>query len=667
MTITTPSGWRRVAARRAILTATTILAAGIITPVAAQQAQPTSTARSDLVDSSARDADTSDTPPANQKANAAPPQPNACDGCGGTSSSGTTDLTPPDVYTVTPTGVNVSERAFSYSSTDLSIGSMAFQRFWLGGKYYDPNPSSLGIHQTHSFDIYLKEHELVVNGPPQAIYYRATVHLGNTSSGTYDIAFNVSPRYISPNQDDASAGILEYVNDSYVYTDQAGTVYTFDPNAAVNGGNQQFIRVTRIAYASGRVLTFSYDGNKDLKLVASSDGYAIAFDYANHLATSACGYDTARSIVSAATGCAGAALKTSYGYASGLLTSYSDVLGQMTQYGLSGHEVTCVTPPGYAACKIANEYEYDGIADAFRVKKQTLADGAVWSFAGGSPNTRDPDYQPEDGDASVGIVDPLHQTTGAGTGFTFAKSSPHTYTDMDGRTTQYTYAGGPSYDYHQSGDYTAYGSMLKQVILPEGNEYDASYDPSHFNLVFSRTWKAKPGSGIADVTQTFSYPDCAASGVTRQQCVHPDTFTDAKGNVTNWHYTSFGMPYWEMQPAPMAGAARPLKVYSYGQKNAWVLDGGGNLVTSGPTIWLPASETQCRTAAGSSAATCDPAAPQVTISYEYGADGTADNLLLRGKVVNADGQSLRTCYRYDGQGNKIAETTPRAGLASCPA
>jgi hypothetical protein len=53
-------------------------------------------------------------------------------------------------------------------------------------------------------------------------------------------------------------------------------------------------------------------------------------------------------------------------------------------------------------------------------------------------------------------------------------------------------------------------------------------------------------------------------------------------------------------------------------------------------------------------------------TYEYGADGTANNLRVRGKVVTADGVSLRTCYGYDWQGNKISETSPRAGLATCP-
>jgi hypothetical protein len=39
--------------------------------------------------------------------------------------------------------------------------------------------------------------------------------------------------------------------------------------------------------------------------------------------------------------------------------------------------------------------------------------------------------------------------------------------------------------------------------------------------------------------------------------------------------------------------------------------------------------------------------------------------MLRGVAVTADGQTLRTCYGYDRDGNKISETKPRAGLAVC--
>ncbi|WP_206435250.1 hypothetical protein, partial [Sphingomonas koreensis] len=52
-------------------------------------------------------------------------------------------------------------------------------------------------------------------------------------------------------------------------------------------------------------------------------------------------------------------------------------------------------------------------------------------------------------------------------------------------------------------------------------------------------------------------------------------------------------------------------------------------------------------------------------TYEYGANGTANNLFLKGKVVTADGISLRTCYGHDDFGNVLFVTTPGAGQGAC--
>jgi hypothetical protein len=76
--------------------------------------------------------------------------------------------------------------------------------------------------------------------------------------------------------------------------------------------------------------------------------------------------------------------------------------------------------------------------------------------------------------------------------------------------------------------------------------------------------------------------------------------------------------------------------------------------------------------AGSSTAACDTAAgaPRIQTTYEYGADGTANNLLVRGLVVTdlVTGTSRRTCSTYDPIGRKISETSPRgtASLSVCP-
>jgi YD repeat-containing protein len=63
---------------------------------------------------------------------------------------------------------------------------------------------------------------------------------------------------------------------------------------------------------------------------------------------------------------------------------------------------------------------------------------------------------------------------------------------------------------------------------------------------------------------------------------------------------------------------------------------------------------------------CDSAAPETVTTYQYGADGTAEILVLHGKAVSSGGTTLRTCYGYDAYSRKISETAPNANLATCP-
>ena len=76
-------------------------------------------------------------------------------------------------------------------------------------------------------------------------------------------------------------------------------------------------------------------------------------------------------------------------------------------------------------------------------------------------------------------------------------------------------------------------------------------------------------------------------------------------------------------------------------------------------------ESYCRTSAATSSG-CTQSNDEVIIGYDYGPVGSANNLSLRGMVVTAEGQSLRTCYAYDDLGNRISETLPKAALSSCP-
>ena len=90
------------------------------------------------------------------------------------------------------------------------------------------------------------------------------------------------------------------------------------------------------------------------------------------------------------------------------------------------------------------------------------------------------------------------------------------------------------------------------------------------------------------------------------------------------------------------------------------------LVALTAPVWLLSTEKSCNTSATSAGACAAGSSDEVTTTYDYGPDSGPNNLWLRGKVVTAGGVSLRTCYGYDVSGNKISETSPRAGLAVCP-
>lgn len=124
----------------------------------------------------------------------------------------------------------------------------------------------------------------------------------------------------------------------------------------------------------------------------------------------------------------------------------------------------------------------------------------------------------------------------------------------------------------------------------------------------------------------------------------------------------------EVGPAD-ANGVQPKKKYYYTQRYALIKNSSGSFVNATGAVYLLTEDRICKTSTlDTSAGTCSAGASDlVRTTYEYGpTSGAINNLWLRGKVVDAGGLNLRTCYSYDLYGNKISETTPRAALGSCP-
>jgi YD repeat-containing protein len=175
--------------------------------------------------------------------------------------------------------------------------------------------------------------------------------------------------------------------------------------------------------------------------------------------------------------------------------------------------------------------------------------------------------------------------------------------------------------------------------------------------------KAKPGTGLADIVTSATYPTSCSSIFT---CNKPLTTTDANGNITTYTYdAAHGGVLTASGPA--VGGVPPRTKYSYAQRHAWIRNAGGGYSQAASPVWVLTEERTCRTSTlnlstgACSAGTSD----RVTTVYDYGPDSGPNNLWLRGVAVTANSQTLRTCYGYDEYGRRISETAPNANPPSC--
>ncbi len=210
-------------------------------------------------------------------------------------------------------------------------------------------------------------------------------------------------------------------------------------------------------------------------------------------------------------------------------------------------------------------------------------------------------------------------------------------------------------------NYTATGYIINSITRPEGDKDIFTYGArTNIELV---THKAKPGSGLADTTEASVFPATCTNTLT---CNRPTSYTDKNLKTTTYEYSpAHGGLTRETLPADPNGI-NPVKRYYYAQRFAWIQDGSGGYMHAGTAVWLKTEERTCRSTATVNDACEGGSADEVVTTYDYGLDSGPNNLLLRGVVVSADGQSQRTCYTYDQMGNKISETKPLGTGSTCP-
>jgi len=582
---------------------------------------------------------------------------------------------PPTHDTLSATGVSYANGSFNWQEQDLSIGGedgLSLNRIYLSTSA----DGNFAPGWTHNLFSLIRNQPVptppdIMPPPPQFQAWSFNIIVGNA---TYIFvggdAYPNQGKPVGTYQSAADNGAsLIYTGTNatgfYTLTTADGSVINF------NGGLNS--RISNWTKPDGTRLDYSYGTNM---MVMSNRGYAIIVEGK----TKACAVNLAHTYVAPGGACPTGVPTVTYGYTTGTFNTSTQLLtsatkaGKTTTYGYVGADhLGCVKAPSQSTCRISNQYGTcpENPSDpsthySWRyfdpVLLQTTGTGETYSYGYGTPasnvatcNSLDANSNPtNEWRFAPGVVAMTTNTAAVTKVQTSTAGTLMFLSDPLGHQTTADYTGNGVYDLEQS--------QLVKDTTPEGIEGDYAYD-SRGNFT-SKTTKAKTGSGLSNIVTSAAYP---ATCTDPKTCNKPSSTTDGRGGVANYTYdTNSGEVLSEMQPAPTTGAARPLKLYTYVQKYAYVLNSGGTLVPAAYPVWVPNTVTQCQTVAGSSTATCDAAASQMVTTYEYGANGTADNLLVHGLAVTADGQTLRTCYGYDTQGNKISETKPRAALAVCP-
>ena len=613
----------------------------------------------------------------------------------------TTQNTPAEKYAIAPGGVDMRTGRYVYTQTDLAIGGTD-QASSL--KLVRTMPQTVLNHaspfgnMSHNWDISIEEFRNIRDQGVEASGndYRMVVSMGGRSE-TFDAYSNSAFTQVSQ----ADLALLAWTGDRttssavYTMTDNEGAVFTFRPIGSGDcSSTQRCADIASITEPDGTVYTFSYaptgvSGNGSrLTSVVSSRGYAVMLEGAGTLVNKACALNLASAQMPANGVCPVGAPTSSYGYdASQRLITATDVASNVSSFGYgtnTGHDTMTFTKPGETSPWLTNTVSYSpdeiGVAQQI-VDAQAFADGRTYAY---SFETAPGDLGPnpvvggtytDNLSRTVKVLYGFPRKPGSGPGQPCNIGQCTPVTPIDGTNPiRYQQTSGPvqitdeldrttSFDYCTPGSTTGcYVDLLQSFTDPAGIKTVYTYAGSR-NIGQMRRI-AKPGSGLADILTSATY-NCSLAKL--KSCNKPLTVTDGNSKTTAYTYKEEnGQILTETQPAGLDGIA-PVKRYDYVQRYAWIVNGSGGYVHSGSPIWLLGTEKTCRTTATSNDTCAGGAADELVTTYDYGPDSGPNTLLLRGKVVTTGGTSLRTCYRYDDRGNKIAETSPRAGLTNCPA
>ncbi|WP_066793540.1 hypothetical protein [Sphingomonas soli] len=589
----------------------------------------------------------------------------------------------PKIDSTSPGGVSYGTGAFTYEVPVLSIGSGGFpQALQLSHQYRSDGARDPSTAWTTNLDtrISATRTDTVMEStcPPYCnpgdYTWSWNLVIGHRSASFYKVGAGAGPGPYTPTQLDGSS--LTYIPSGayagkHLYTSSDGAEMVLDlPTGGGTSGPP-------LSWTEADGTTIAYGASS----ISTNRGVAI---FRENGTGKTCAINLTQYYLPALSACPSGVPTSTQGGSGNITTitnssggTYTFTYGTDTYDGDDGH-LLCVTEPDQSGCTISNTYDdcdgYGYLADGDlnwngsrdRVTAQSFATGETIAYS-----YLESEYSP--GVPRTACRMNLQTTmTRDGQNVVVGLSNvggPTSIQNELGKTSTLSYTG-PSVTY---ADFTR---PLKYTA-PEGNSVEYTYD-ARGNITETRR-KKKTGASEADIVTSATYPSsCSASGISAKNCNKPATVTDANGNVTSYTYSDVhGGVLTETGPAVQVNgtgsAISPVKRYAYAQRYAWIKNSGGTFSQAATPVWVLTEERSCRTTATVSNACSGGANDEVIVSYDYGPDTglVGNNLWLRGKTVTAydttltSVTSLRTCYGYDAQGNKIWETTPRAGLSAC--
>ncbi|KRA66244.1 hypothetical protein ASD79_02900 [Caulobacter sp. Root655] len=165
----------------------------------------------------------------------------------------------------------------------------------------------------------------------------------------------------------------------------------------------------------------------------------------------------------------------------------------------------------------------------------------------------------------------------------------------------------------------------------------------------------KPKNDSGDIALLAGF-NCTNPTNLQYNCWQPSYIDDAKGQRTNYTYSTLhGGVMTETLPADSDGV-RALKVYEYTPLKAKIRNAAGALVEAVDPVYLVTKITEC-----ASASTCSGSVSERVTSFAYGTSN-----LLRSSMTVSTGNaavSATTTYAYNEVGDLISADGPQAGSA----